>query len=333
MKVQRIVVHETGAPAVMQLVTDELPAPGPTEVQVAHQAVGINLADTYFRSGLYPGKTPFGLGVEGSGIITAVGHDVSRFSVGDRVTYTSSPLGAYCTARNMPIDSLIPLPDAISCDTAAASTMRGLTASYLLQKIWDLHEGDTVVMQAAAGGVGMLFCQMASAMGLKVIGVVGRDEKKAIAQNAGCIAVLNSRTNDVVSEVKRLTNGRGATMVVDGVGKDTFDVSLSCVRRRGLMVCLGTASGPVAPFDPPLLMRKGSIYVTRPAMADYIADPIEKQELVDFYFSHLLSGTVQVLINQRWSLDQAVEAHESLEAGNTTGSSIFEMSMSDKGEL
>jgi len=325
MKIQRIVVQQHGAPGVMELIDDELSAPSATEVQVEHRAIGINLADTYFRSGLYPGKTPIGLGVEGSGIITAVGTDIDTFSVGDRVTYTSSPLGAYCTARNMPIDSLIPLPQEISFDTAAASTMRGLTASYLLKSIWDLQQGDTVVIQAAAGGVGLLFSQMASAMGLNVIGIVGRDEKKELAKNAGCTAVYNSKTDDVVAGVKELTNGRGAQMVVDGVGKDTFDMSLACVRRRGLMVCLGTASGPVAPFDPPLLMRKGSVYVTRPAMADYIADPAEKQELIDFYFSHLLNGTVKVLINQRWSLDQAVEAHESLEAGSTTGSSIFEM--------
>ncbi len=325
MKIQRIVVRHHGAPGVMELINDELSAPSATEVQVEHRAVGINLADTYFRSGLYPGKTPIGLGVEGAGIVSAVGAEIDKFSVGDRVTYTSSPLGAYCTARNMPIDSLIPLPQEIAFDTAAASTMRGLTASYLLKSIWDLQQGDTVVIQAAAGGVGLLFCQMASAIGLNVIGVVGRDEKKEFAKNAGCIAVYNSKTDDVVAGVKELTNGRGAHMVVDGVGKDTFDLSLACVRRRGLMVCLGTASGPVAPFDPPLLMRKGSIYVTRPAMADYIADPAEKQELINFYFSHLLNGTVKVLINQRWSLDQAVEAHESLEAGSTTGSSIFEM--------
>ena len=325
MKIQRIVVREHGAPHVMHLINDEIETPSATEVQVEHRAVGINLADTYFRSGLYPGKTPIGLGVEGSGIITSVGSDVRQFLVGDRVTYTSSPLGAYCTARNMPIDSLIPLPQEIAFDTAAASTMRGLTASYLLKSIWNLEPGDAVVIQAAAGGVGLLFSQMASAMGLRVIGVVGRDEKKELAKSAGCIAVFNNRAEDVVAGVKELTNGQGATMVVDGVGKETFDTSLACVQRRGLMVCLGTASGPVAPFDPPLLMRRGSIFITRPAMADYIADPMEKKELVDFYFSHLLKGTVNVLINQRWTLDQAVQAHEALESGATTGSSIFEI--------
>lgn len=319
-----IVIEEHGGPEVMQLHETELSPPAAGCVTVEHAAVGINLADTYFRSGLYPGRTPHGLGVEGAGIIVDVGPNVSAFSVGDRVTYTSSPLGAYSNIRNMPTDSLIHLPESLPFDVAAASTMRGLTATYLLSSVWDLAPGDTVLMHAAAGGVGLIFCQMAKAMGLTVIGIVGHDDKKPLARAAGCDHVFNSRTDDVAECVRDVTSGIGAHMVVDGVGGATFDSSLASVARRGLLVCLGTASGPVAPFDPPRLMRQGSVYVTRPAMADYIADPEEKAQLVDTLFSHLTQGTVHVSINQRWKLEEAVSAHRALESGETTGSSIFE---------
>ena len=321
---RRIIVEQTGGPEVMRLVEVELPEPGPGQVRLRHAAVGINLADTYFRSGLYPGRTPFGLGVEGAGVIEAVGPDVTGFAPGQRVTYTSSPLGAYSDVRNMPTDSLIPLPDSVPFDTAAASTMRGLTSSYLLNSIWPLSAGDTVMIHAAAGGVGLIFCQMAKSLGLEVIGTVGNAEKAALARDAGCDHVIVNRTEDVAARVREITGGKGARMVVDGVGRATFDSSLKSVARRGLLVCLGTASGPVDPFTPPQLMAQGSVYVTRPAMADYIADPAEKARLVDFLLGHLSAGTVKVSINQRWRLDQAVEAHIALESGATSGSSIFE---------
>jgi len=323
--VQRIVVSQHGGPEVLELKSVELNDPSENEIQIQHHAVGINLADTYFRSGVYPGKTPCGLGVEASGVIIGIGTNVSNFSVGDRVTYTGSPLGAYSTARNMPTDSLIALPDSIGFDVAAASTMRGLTASYLLNKIWTLNAGDTVVMHAAAGGVGLLFCQMASARGISVIGTVGREEKVQLARDAGCTHVLNTKTDDIPKIVRDLTNGKGADVVIDGIGKDTFHMSLKSVKRRGLMVCLGTASGAVEPFDPPTLMRQGSIYITRPAMADYIADPEEKKELVSFLFSQFATGKATVSIGQRWRLDQAVDAHVAMESGVTTGSSIFDL--------
>ena len=321
----RIVVERHGGPEVMKLETVELNDPAEGEVRIRHAAVGINLADTYFRSGLYPGRTPFGLGVEGSGIIEAVASDVKGFSVGQRVTYTSSPLGAYSDVRNMPTGSLIALPDSVALDAAAASTMRGLTSSYLLNSIWPLTSGDTVMIHAAAGGVGLIFCQMAKAMGLHVIGTVGSDTKAALARANGCDEVINNRTDDVAARVREITGKKGARMVVDGVGRATFDASLKSVARRGLLVCLGTASGPVEPFTPPQLMAQGSVFVTRPAMADYIADPAEKARLVDFLMGHLSAGTVKVTINQRWRLDQAVEAHVALESGGTSGSSIFDL--------
>lgn len=322
---ERIMVTQHGGPEVLQLENIELNAPSDNDVQVCHHAIGINLADTYFRSGVYPGKTPCGLGVEASGIITDIGSNVSSFRVGDRVTYTGSPLGAYSTHRNMPIDSLIHLPESIPFDIAAASTMRGLTASYLLNKIWDLSAGDTVLMHAAAGGVGLLFCQMAAAMGITVIGTVGRPEKIQLAADSGCAHVLSTHSDDIPARVKELTNGKGVDVVIDGVGRDTFQSSLKSVKKRGLMVCLGTASGAVEPFDPPTLMRHGSIYITRPAMADYIADPQEKDELVQFLFTQLSSGSVNVSIGQRWQLHQAVEAHQAMESGSTVGSSIFDL--------
>jgi NADPH2:quinone reductase len=325
----RVVVTQHGGPEVLQLEELELGHPKENEIQIHHHAVGINLADTYFRSGVYPGKTPCGLGVEASGIVTDVGSNVSTFQVGDRVTYTGSPLGAYSTHRNMPIDSLISLPSSIPFDVAAASTMRGLTASYLLNKIWNLNPGDTVLMHAAAGGVGLLFCQMAAAMGITVIGTVGRPEKVQLAINAGCAHVLSTHSADVPARVRELTNGKGVDVVIDGIGRDTFQSSLKSLKKRGLMVCLGTASGAVEPFDPPTLMRHGSIFITRPAMADYIADPAEKDELVQFLFAQLSSGAVNVSIGQRWQLNQAVEAHRAMESGSTVGSSIFDLRQSD----
>ena len=326
---RQIVVERTGGPEVMQLVEVPLPAPAEGEVRVRHAAVGINLADTYFRSGLYPGRTPFGLGVEGAGTIEEVGPGVTGFSVGQRVTYTSSPLGAYSDVRNMPTGSLIALPDSVAFDAAAASTMRGLTSSYLLNSIWPLSSGDTVMIHAAAGGVGLIFVQMAKTMGLNVIGTVGSDEKAALARAAGCDHVINNRTEDVATRVREITGKKGCRMVVDGVGRATFDSSLKSVARRGLLVCLGTASGAVEPFTPPQLMAQGSVFVTRPAMADYIADPAEKARLVDFLLGHLSAGTVKVTINQRWRLDQAVEAHVALESGATSGSSIFDLTLND----
>ena len=322
---RRITLTEHGGPEVLTLESSTVDAPRENEVTVEHGAVGINLADTYFRSGLYPSRLPHGLGVEGAGTVVAVGSEVTGFSVGDRVTYTGSSLGAYSDVRNMTTESLIRLPDSIPFDVAAASTMRGLTATYLLTRIWPLSKGDTVLMHAAAGGVGLIFCQMARAMGIKVIGTVSNDSKIPLAAEAGCEHVLNTRTDDIPARVRDLTAGRGADMVVDGVGAATFDGSLAAVKRRGLLVCLGTASGPVAPFDPPRLMRQGSVFVTRPAMADYIADPEEKQQMVDVLFGHLATGSVKVSINQRWNLEQARDAHVALESGATTGSSIFDL--------
>jgi NADPH2:quinone reductase len=319
-------MHAHGGPDVLTLEQVDVPEPGPGEVTVRHAAVGINFADTYFRTGRYPVRLPSGLGVEGSGVIEAVGPGVTGFGVGERITYTGSPLGAYSTRRTLPVDSLIHLPDAIAFDTAAAMTLRGLTTAYLLRRIWPLREGDTVLFHAAAGGVGLLFCQWAALLGVRVIGTVSTDEKAALAADHGCTEVLHPGRDDVVERVRELTDGAGVTVVYDGVGAATFDVSLRCLARRGLMVCLGAASGPPPVVDPAELVRRGSIYLTRPALADYLADRSERAALVDELFDHVMSGAIRVEANHRYALADAAAAHHDLESRATTGSLIFDLS-------
>lgn len=326
-KADAIVMHQHGGPQVLRCETVVVPEPGPGEVTVSHGAVGLNFADTYFRTGLYPAKLPSGVGVEGAGTIVQVGPDAAGISVGDRITYTGSPLGAYSTTRTMPVGSLIALPDAIGFDTAAAMTMRGLTSAYLLRRIWPLSSGDTVLFHAAAGGVGLIFNQWAALLGIRVIGTVSNYAKAVVAREHGCAEVIDTSVEDTVERVRELTGGAGVRVVYDGVGRDTFETSMKCLGRRSLLVCLGTASGPVPPIDPPELVRRHSAYVTRPALADYIAAPAERAELVGELFDHVASGRIRVEINQRYRLTDAVRAHTDLEGRLTTGSSIFDLSL------
>ena len=318
-------IHETGAPEVMRWEEVAVGDPGPGEARIRHIAVGLNFADTYFRTGLYPVPLPAGLGVEASGVVEAVGEGVTNVAAGDRVSYTGflNTLGAYSTERLIPAAPLIKLPEGISCETAAAMTMRGLTSAYLLRRIWPLKSGDTVLLHAAAGGVGLIVSQWARLLGLTVIGTVSSEEKAAIARAHGCDHIIFYRREDVAKRVRELTNGVGVAVVFDSVGKATFAGSLDSLRRRGLLVCFGTSSGPIPPIDPPQLAVKGSLYVTRPALADYIADPAEKSELAGELFGHVAAGRIRIEINQRYALQDAVQAHRDLEAGKTTGSSIF----------
>lgn len=318
-------IEETGKPEVMSWVPVEVGTPGPGEVRVRHAAVGLNFADTYFRTGLYPAPLPNGLGVEGAGVIEAVGLGEVDFAPGDRVTYTGSPLGAYSTERVMPVDSLIKLPDAIEFETAAAMTMRGLTTAYLLRRIHPLEAGDTVLLHAAAGGVGLIFCQWAALLGIRVIGTVSTPEKAEVARAHGCAEVILYREQDVAAEVRRLTDGAGVPVVYDSIGATTFETSLSSLARRGLLVCFGTSSGPIPPINAMDLAVKGSVFVTRPALADYIADPAERAELAGELFDHVGSGRIRVEINQRYDLADCVQAHRDLEAGRTVGSSVFKV--------
>lgn len=316
--------HETGGPEVLRWEQVEVGDPGPGQVRIAHRAVGLNFADTYFRSGLYPAALPAGLGVEASGVVEAVGAGVTEFAEGDRVTYTGSPLGAYSTRRVMPADSLISLPDAIGFDTAAAMTMRGLTTAYLLRRISPrLKAGDTVLLHAAAGGVGLIFCQWAKLLGINVIGTVSTEEKAAAARAHGCGHVINYRSEKVAERVREITGGTGVSVVFDSIGATTFESSLASLRRRGLLVCFGTSSGPVPPIDPIRLAIAGSVFVTRPALADYIAEPQERAALVGELFDHVGTGRIAIEIGARYALEDSADAHRELESGRTTGSSVF----------
>ncbi|MFI6002030.1 quinone oxidoreductase family protein [Streptomyces sp. NPDC051366] len=315
--------YETGGPDVLTWESVTVGDPGPGEVRIRHVAVGLNFADTYFRTGLYPVRLPDGIGVEASGVVEAVGEGVTHVTEGDRVTYTGSPLGAYSTERVMPAAHLIKLPDEIGFETAAAMTMRGLTSAYLLRRIHPLKAGDTVLLHAAAGGVGLIVSQWARLLGVTVIGTVSSEEKAELARAHGCEHIIHYRREDVAERVRELTDGAGVPVVFDSVGKDTFTGSLASLSRRGLLVCFGTASGPVPPINAMQLAVNGSLFVTRPALADYIAEPAERDALAGELFGHVASGRITIEINQRYSLEGAAQAHRDLEAGRTTGSSVF----------
>lgn len=321
---QAVRFYEAGEPEVLRLEQVAVGEPGPGEVRLRHAAVGCNFADTYFRSGMYPAPRPAGIGVEGAGTIEAVGEGVTGFAVGDRVAYNGSPLGAYSTERVMPAAPLFKLPDGIDFETAAASTMRGLSATYWLTRTNpQIKAGDTILLHAAAGGVGLLAVQMAKLLGLRVIGTVSTEAKAAMARSMGCDEIIFYRREDVAARVKELTDGEGVSTVFDSVGKDTFAGSLKSLKRRGVLVGCGTASGPFPPIDAMQLAMQGSVYFTRPAFADYFADPVERAELAALWFGHLAAGRIKVEIGQRYRLDQCVEAHRELESGRTIGSSIF----------
>jgi len=322
---QAIRVHATGGPEVLQLEDVVVGRPGPGQARLRHVAVGLNFADTYFRTGLYPMALPAGMGVEASGVVEAVGEGVKHVAPGDRVTYTGflNTLGAYSTERVMPAAPLIKLPPEISCEKAAAMTMRGLTSAYLLRRIRPLQAGDAILLHAAAGGVGLIVSQWAKILGLTVIGTVSTEAKAEVARAHGCDHVILYGREDVANRVRELTHGAGVSVVYDSVGKDTFASSLDSLKRRGLLVCVGTASGPIPPIDAMQLALKGSLFVTRPALADYIAEPAEKAALAEELFGHVAAGRIKIEINQRYRLQDAAQAHRDLESRKTTGSSIF----------
>ena len=315
--------YETGGPDVLRWESIDVGAPGVGQVRVRHAAVGLNFADTYFRTGLYPAALPAGMGVEAAGVIEEVGPGVVGFAEGDRVTYTGSPLGAYSTERVMDVAPLIKLPDTIPFETAAAMTMRGLTTAYLLRRIARLDAGDTVLLHAAAGGVGLLFTQWAALLGINVIGTVSTDAKAEIARAHGCAHTIVYTREDVAARVREITDGVGVPVAYDSIGRTTVPSSLDSLATRGLLVCFGTASGPIPPIDAMQLAVKGSLFVTRPALADYIADPAERAALAGELFDHVGSGRITVGINQRYGLEDAVDAHRDLESGRSVGSSVF----------
>ncbi len=320
-------IYETGGPDVIRFDNAAVGGSGAGKVRARPLAVGLNFADTYFRSGMYKVPLPSGIGNEAAGVIEAVGAGVTHLAAGDRVTYTgfTPTLGAYSTERLIDAAPLIKLPAEISCEVAAAMTMRGLSAAYLVRRIYPFKAGDTVLLHAAAGGAGLIISQWAKLLGLTVIGTVSTDAKAEVARAHGCDHTINYSHEDVAKRVRELTDGAGVSVVFDSVGKDTFMSSLDSLKRRGLLVCTGFASGAVTGFDPAILARKGSAYLTPPGLADYIADPVEKAELVSELFGHVAAGRIRIGINQRYELADAAQAHRDLEGRKTTGSSIFVM--------
>lgn len=312
-----------GGPEVLQLVDETLPAPGSGEVRVRHTAIGLNFIDTYFRTGLYPISLPSGLGQEAAGVIEALGPDVSDFAVGDRVAYGTSALGAYAVERVMPTTSLVKLPPGVSDEAAAALMLKGMTAFYLTHLTHAVKPGETLLVHAAAGGVGSLLVPWAKRLGATVIGTAGSADKLAIAKAAGCDHVINYREQDFVAEVRRLTGGRGVDVVYDSVGKDTFLGSLDCLHRRGLLVTYGNASGKVPAFEPVLLSQKGSLFVTRPTLAHYTATREELDTAANAVFAALQSGVIAARIDQRYPLRAAAQAHADLESRRTTGTTVL----------
>ena len=316
-------IHRTGGPEVLQWEAVELPPPATGEVRLRHHAVGLNFIDTYHRSGLYPLTLPSGLGMEGAGVVEAVGDGVAELKVGDRVAYTSGPLDAYAEARNIEARHLVPLPDDISFEQGAAMMLQGITAQYLLHATYPVKAGETILVHAAAGGVGSILVQWAKQLGATVIGTVGNDDKAQRARALGCDHVIVYSRENFPERVRALTGGEGVAVVYDSVGRDTFLDSVACLRRRGTMVSYGNATGPVAAFDCALLHKAGSVYVTRPGLPDYLASRAELVERAAALFEVVRGGQVKIEILQRYALKDAAQAHRDLEARKTTGSTVL----------
>lgn len=323
MQTQAIRFSETGGPDVLRLESIDLPAPGAGMVLVRHTVIGVNFIDTYHRSGLYPLPLPSGLGVEGAGVVEAIGSGVSHIKVGDRVAYAGGALGGYAQYRLFPADRLVPVPDDVSDEIAGGALLRGMTTEYLLRRTFKVEAGMSVLIHAAAGGVGQLACQWAKALGATVIGTVGTEAKAAIAYAHGCDRVINYATENFAQRVRELTDGRGVPVVYDGVGAATFEGSLDSLAPRGMLVSFGNASGAVPPFSPGILSQKGSLFFTRPTLAHYTSTRAELLESAGAFFDVVARGAVKVEIGQRYPLAQAAEAHRDLEARRTSGSTIL----------
>lgn len=321
-----IQIDQHGGPEQLKLVQVTVGEPGPGEVRIRHHAVGLNFIDVYHRTGLYPMPMPARLGMEAAGVIEAVGEGVTHLRVGDRAAYASPPPGSYCELRVLPAKTVCKLPDAISFETGAAMMLKGLTAQYLLKRTQPqggLHPGDFVLFHAAAGGVGLIACQWARAMGLRLIGTTGSAQKCALALANGAEFAINYAEEDFLARVKEITAGQGVKVVYDSVGKDTWDKSLDCLAPLGLMASFGNASGPVAPFAPGILGPKGSLYVTRQTLFTHISTRDSTQVMADDLFAAVTSGQVQIHIDQRYRLEDVQQAHRDLEARKTTGCTVL----------
>ncbi|HDV6330870.1 TPA: quinone oxidoreductase [Klebsiella michiganensis] len=322
----RIEFHQHGGPDVLQALKFTPKDPAEHEIQVENKAIGINYIDTYIRSGLYPPPSlPSGLGTEAAGVVSKVGSGVKHIKAGDRVVYAQSALGAYSTVHNVPADKAAILPDAISFEQAAASFLKGLTVYYLLRKTYEIKAGEPFLFHAAAGGVGLIACQWAKALGAKLIGTVGSAQKAERAKQAGAWQIINYREENIVERLKEITDGKKVHVVYDSVGKDTWEASLDCLQRRGLMVSFGNSSGPVTGVNLGILNQKGSLYVTRPSLQGYITTREELTEASNELFSLIASGVIKVDVaeSQKYALTDARRAHEVLESRATQGSSLL----------
>jgi len=320
---QAIRFHATGGPEQLVLDTIDVPPPAAGEARVRHAAIGVNYIDTYHRGGLYPLPLPSGLGTEAAGVVTEVGSGVTDVRPGDRVGYCTSGVGAYSTERNVPADKLVKLPDAIDDKTAASIMLKGLTVQYLFRQTHRLASGDTILFHAAAGGVGLIACQWARALGVTMIGTVGSDEKAALARDNGCAHTIVYTRENFVERVKAITGGKGVPVVYDSIGKDTFPASLDCLSPRGLFVSFGNSSGPVAAFNLGVLAQKGSLYVTRPTLFSYASTATQLRAMAAELFDLVTSGRIRVEARQTFALRDAAAAHRALESRATTGATVL----------
>ncbi len=315
--------EKVGGAEVLALQDVSLTAPGDGQVRVRHTAIGVNFVDIYHRSGLYKVPLPSGLGLEAAGVVESVGSSVTRFRTGDRIAYASGPIGAYSEEANVAADRAVKVPDGVSDDMAAAILLKGLTAHYLLRRTYRVKPGETILYHAAAGGVGMIAIQWARSLGATIIGTVGSDNKVALAQRLGCHHVIVSSRENIASRVREITGGRGVPVVYDSVGRDTFMASLDSLAPLGMFVSFGNASGPVPPFDASILAQKGSLFFTRPTLANYVTTPEELDVAAGELFDLVARGVVRRNDPKRFPLSQAAEAHRALESRQTTGSLVL----------
>ena len=321
----KIIIREFGGPEVLEVGSGEVGTPGKGEIRIRHTAIGLNYIDTYFRTGLYPPPTgmPFTPGLEAAGVVEAVGEGVTTLQTGQRVAYGTGPLGAYTTERVIPAEKVVAIPDSIDDETAAAMMLKGMTAQYLLRQTYRVKTGDTILVHAAAGGVGTIAGQWAKHLGATVIGTAGNEEKAALAKAHGYDHVILYREENIAERVKEITGGKGVPVVYDGVGKDTFEASLDCLMPRGLLVSFGNASGAVTGVNLGILAAKGSLYVTRPTLASYTATRADLEACAADLIDVVAKGAVKIEVNQRFALTDAAKAHQALEGRSTTGSTIL----------
>ena len=316
-------IEKTGGPEVLKFEAIKLNSPAPEEVLIEHKAIGLNFIDTYHRSGLYPLELPSGIGGEASGVIKQIGSKVKDFSVGDNVAYAGTPLGSYSSERNYPTKNLVKIPSGVNFDVAATLMTKGLTTYYLLYKTYPVSANETILFHAAAGGVGQIFCQWAKSLGCKVIGTVGSDEKISIAKKNGCDFVINYSKENFPKKVLEITNGKGVPVVYDGVGKDTFAGSIECLKIRGMLVSFGNSSGPLSDIDVRKMIQPKGLYFTRPSMGQYLETKDEIKEGADKLFEKIKLGQIKVKIFKKYKLEDAIQAHEDLEARKIIGPAII----------